>query len=508
MNKNKQQDAIPRICPNGYSSRQAGLEAEKKEVKKLIAAKRPGGFLDFLPTEYLAREKMLNTITKTFRSYGFDFIETPIVEFNSILKGEKSDTGKQTFIISSESTKRESLGLRFDQTIPFARILASNPYDPKKKTGIQLPFKRMVVGPVFRGERPQQGRYRQFYQFDIDIAGSSSMMADAEIITLMTTTLENIGVKRFTIRINNRKIFAGFGRLIKERTSQIKNQRENKIDRKQLDRITTEIIRSIDKVDKIGGGKVRDEIENKLQEEFQLSESVAKEVSKTVKKFLAISGSNYQKLNQCEKIFSKSKEAQKGINELKEIIELLKAQNKEENIEIDFSIARGLDYYTGTVMETTLSDLPEFGSVFSGGRYNELVKQFTGKGLSVVGASIGIDRLFAALGQLRILNLNQKTSAEAMVLRLVSNSEAVLSSDEEYLKIAQRIRRCGIKTTVCFLDDTTFKSQFNFALNSGIKYVIIIGEDEFKNNTAQIKNLQTRKQQEISQDKIENYFKK
>ncbi len=504
MNKNKQQDAIPKTCLNGYSFRQAGLEAEKKEVKKLIAAKRPGGFLDFLPTEYLAREKMLNTITKTFRSYGFDFIETPIIEFNSILKGEKSDTGKQIFVISSESTKRESLGLRFDQTIPFARILASNPYDPKKKTGIQLPFKRMVVGPVFRGERPQQGRYRQFYQFDIDIAGSSSVMADAEIITLMTTTLENLGVKRFTIKINNRKIFAGFGRLITKTTSQIKNQRENKIDRKQLDRIITEIIRSIDKVDKIGGGKVRGEIEKKLQEEFQLSESVVKEISNTVKKFLAISGSNYQKLNQCEKIFSESKEAQEGIKELKEIIELLKAQNKEEDIEIDFSVARGLDYYTGTVMETTLTDLPEFGSVFSGGRYNKLVKQFTGKDLSVVGASIGVDRLFAALDELKRIDYSRKTSADVMILRLLKNKTA----QREYLKIAQEIRQAKMNTTVSFLDDMTFKSQFNFALNSGVKYVVIAGEQEFKNKTVQIKNLQTRKQQELPQNRIANYFKK
>ena len=221
------------------------------------------------------------------------------------------------------------------------------------------------------------------------------------------------------------------------------------------------------------------------------------------------------------KLFSESSIAIEGIQELKEVLEFLKSQGvDEENVSLDFSIARGLDYYTGTVMETVLLDLSNFGSVFSGGRYNKLVKQFTGKDLPVVGASIGVDRLFTALEKLDMVNCKQKTSAEVMVLRLMrcevlqSVGDKITGNDDlkdinvgkEYLKIAQNIRDAGLNTTICYLEDTTFKSQFNFALNSGVKYVVIVGEKEFKNGTVQVKNLQVREQIEVMRDDLMEYF--
>lgn len=431
--------------------------------KNLIEAERPSGFLDFLPEECLAREKMLKTIEKTFRSFGFDFMETPIVEFEKILKGEESETGKQIFSIFSSDTKGENLNLRFDHTVPFARVLASNPYNSQTKTGIKLPFKRMVLGPVFRGERPQQGRYRQFYQFDVDIAGSDLILADAEIVTLMWQTMKNLGVENFVIRINNRKILSFFN---------------------------AEIIRLIDKIDKLGIDEIVAQIENN-------------ELKEKVKTLLSISGNNFEKLEKCSELFQDSPKAQEGIQELKQILEILeKAGVDEKNIKIDFSIARGLDYYTGTVMETNLLDAPEFGSVFSGGRYNQLVKRFTGQNFPVVGASIGVDRLFSALEKLNLLDKNQKTSAEVMILRLSENW------DDEYFNLAQKIRKSGLNTTICYLNDTTFKRQFNFALNSGVKFVVIMGEDERKNGVVQVKNLETREQVEARLSEVENYFGK
>jgi histidyl-tRNA synthetase len=179
-------------------------------AETIVKPDRPGGFLDFLPADYLARESMLKKIEEVYRSFGFDPIETPRIEFLKTLAGETSDTGKNIFHIKS-SQDDEPLAMPFDHTVPFARLLAANPYDTKKRTGIRLPWRRMVVGPVFRSDTPQSGRYRQFYQFDVDIAGTSSMMADAEIVALMYLTMKKLGVENFKIRVNNRKVLKRIG---------------------------------------------------------------------------------------------------------------------------------------------------------------------------------------------------------------------------------------------------------------------------------------------------------
>ncbi len=223
----------------------------------VVKPERPGGFLDFLPPDYLAREKMLGTIQKIFRSFGFDPIETPRIEFLKTLAGETSDTGKNIFHIKS-SHDDEPLAMPFDHTVPFARILAANPYNAKKRTGIRLPWRRMVVGPVFRADTPQSGRYRQFYQFDADIAGTSSMLADAEIVAIMFLTMDALGVKRFKIRLNNRKILNGLAIL-----ADIHDRGEAK-----ADHVTKEMMRILDKIDKIGLEKVLTELESEPKTPF------------------------------------------------------------------------------------------------------------------------------------------------------------------------------------------------------------------------------------------------
>lgn len=460
-----------------------------------VSPSRPGGFLDFLTPEYLAREKMLKIIERVFRSYGFDPIETPMVEFEEVLAGETSDTGKQIFKVVSKSERgnsdEKSLALRFDQTVPFARLLAANPYDASKRSGIRLPWRRMVVGPVFRGERPQSGRYRQFYQFDADIAGTASMVADAEIIAMIYATLSALGLDRFMIKLNNRKILNGLAALcsIKERPQV-----------KQCD-IIKEMMRILDKIDKVGLDKTLCELQRLPEDDFDPAPGLSSDSLGRIKSFLEIKGDNSQKLQFCHEIFGGVETACEGIEELRLIFGYLRAMGiPEQAVEVDFSIARGLDYYTGPVMETILLDAPQFGSIFSGGRYNDLVSRFTGQELPAVGASVGVDRLFSALKRLGRIDLARQTDTDVMVLKLIPEIDA------EYLKIAAEIRSAGKKVEVCLFEDISFKAQFNFAVNRGVKYIVIYGENEFAKRVVQIKNLDTREQTEISMNGISEYF--
>ncbi|MCD4762120.1 histidine--tRNA ligase [bacterium] len=439
------------------------MNNDKSQVPETVKPERPGGFLDFLPADYLAREKMLRTIEKVFRSFGFDPIETPRVEFLKTLAGEQSDTGKNIFHIKS-SNDSEPLALPFDHTVPFARLLAGNPYDAKKRTGIRLPWRRMVVGPVFRGEKPQSGRYRQFYQFDADIAGTDSMMADAEIVAMIYRSFIALGIDKFLIRLNNRKILNGLGEFA------------GIVDRGSVsaEDITKEMMRILDKIDKIGIDEVAKELSKSADSEHDPAPNLSKEAVEKVKEFLAIKGSNREKLDGCANVFADVAIVQEGINELREILDYALAMGiPEESVNIDFSIARGLDYYTGPVMETVLKDAKEFGSVFGGGRYDDLVKRFTGEKLPAVGASLGVDRLFAALTHLNLLDKSQQSVTEVMVLRIDPEK------DSEYVAIANEIRKQGLNTEVCLFDDTTFKSQFNFAISRGVKFVIICCGEEF-----------------------------
>ncbi len=455
-----------------------------------VKPERPGGFLDFLPADYLAREGMLKKIERVFRSFGFDPIETPRIEFLKTLAGETSDTGKNIFHIKGTQDD-EPLAMPFDHTVPFARLLAANPYDPRRRTGIRLPWRRMAVGPVFRADTPQSGRYRQFYQFDIDIAGTASMTADAEIVAVMYETMKALGVENFQIRINDRKVLNGLAVLagIRDR------------DGVKADDIVKEMMRILDKLDKIGLDKVLAELQKEPETPYVPAPRISPEAAGRIKDFLGLKGENREKIARCREVFEGIEIAREGLDELDQILTFLESMDvPEEYVRIDFSIARGLDYYTGPVFETILSDAPEFGSVFSGGRYNDLVKRFTGKSLPATGTSIGVDRLFAALSHLGVLDKSRQTVTEAMVLRLEKDRDA------DYLKIASKLRRMGINAEVSMVEDASFKGQFNFAISRGVKYAIIRGAFEFEKNTVQIKNLETRKQEEISMEELEGYF--
>lgn len=456
-----------------------------------IKPERPGGFLDFLPADYLAREQMLRTIERVFRSFGFDPVETPRVEFLKTLSGEESDAGKNIFTLNSRND-RETLALPFDHTVPFARLLAANPYDTKTRKGIRLPWRRMVVGPVFRGETPQSGRYRQFYQFDADIAGSASMAADAEIIALMYRTLDALGVQNFEIRLNNRKILNGLAELagITDRGQVAKED------------IVKEMMRTLDRLEKLGTENVLAKLQEPPENEYSLAPNLNEEAVEKIKQYLQLEGSNQTLLLQCAKVFEGIGIAEEGISELREILEYLQAMDiPEEFVRIDFSIARGLDYYTGPVMETFLLNALQFGSVFSGGRFNDLVKRFTGQELPAVGASIGVDRLFAALDSLDLIDRTKQAVADVMVLQLMPNSE------KQYLQLASEIRQTKWNVETCLLEDTTFKKQFNFGVSRGVRFLVLYGEDERRRGIVQVRNLETRKQEEVSRENLQEYFR-
>jgi len=459
-------------------------------IAGIVKPERPGGFLDYLPADYLAREKLLATISRVFRSFGYDPIETPRIEFLKTLAGETSDTGKNIFHIQG-SQDDEPLAMPFDHTVPFARILAANPYHPKKRTGIRLPWRRMVIGPVFRADSPQSGRYRQFYQCDVDIAGTASMLADAEIVAMMHRVMEALGVDRFKIRLNNRKILNGLKRL-----AGIENRPAV-----SADDITREMMRILDKLDKIGLDLVAAELGGAPTSDADPTPGLSSAEIEKIKKFIGIEGNNQEKLTQCRQTFAGIAVAEEGIDELERVLEYLAQMDiSEDRVEIDFSIARGLDYYTGPVMETILVDAPDFGSVMSGGRYNNLVSRFTGKELPATGTSIGVDRLYAALVHIAAIDRSRQTVARVMIIRLVAGH------DRDYLKIATELRQTGLNTELCLVEDTTFKSQFNFAISRGVRYVIICGEDEFEKQTLQVKDLETREQVEIARDKLTDFF--
>ncbi len=456
----------------------------------IVKPERPGGFLDFLPADYLARERMLNTIAQVFRSYGFDPIETPRIEFLKTLAGEESDTGKNIFHIKS-TTDNEPLAMPFDHTVPFARLLAANPFDSRRRSGIRLPWRRMAVGPVFRADSPQSGRYRQFYQFDADIAGTHSMLADAEIVAVMYQTLAAVGVERFILKLNNRKILNGLARM-----ADVTARGEI-----STDDIIKEMMHILDKLDKIGLEAVLNQLQAAPESAWDARPHLSDAAIDQIRAYLSISGDNSSKLAACEEVFAGVDIALEGVTELKQVLDYLSSMRiPEAAVGIDLSIARGLDYYTGPVVETFLHDAPQFGSVLSGGRYNDLVKRFTGQELPAVGASIGVDRLFAALDHLNALDRTRRTVSEVMILNLVPERKL------EYVALAGELRLLGLNTEVCFLEDTAFKGQFGFALNRGVKYAVICGENEFERGTVQIKNLETRRQTEVDREKIADYF--
>lgn len=420
------------------------------------------GFMELLPEQQIAFNNMLDTIRRNYEKYGFAPIDTPIIEKSEILLAKGGgETEKQIY----RFTKGDSdLSLRFDLTVPLARYVA------QYMSSLSFPFRRYQIGKVYRGERNQKGRFREFYQCDIDIIGNGklSIINDAEIPSIIYSTFKDLGFESFTIRINNRKILNGF------------------FDSLGISGMT-EVLRIIDKLDKIGIESVKSELENVCPDK----QSVEKIIE-----FISIQGTNSQILENLRNSGIENSTFKEGVDELSEVIRYVKSFNvPEKNYAIDLKIARGLDYYTGTVYETILDDYPGIGSVCSGGRYDNLAGYYTKEKLPGVGISIGLTRLFYQLNEAGLV----KGSSSSTL------TKALIIPVDEYMdysiKAASSLREKGIITQV-YAEDAKTSKKLSYADKQGIPYVVLIGEEEVNSGLLTLKNMKTGEQYKLSLDEI------
>lgn len=427
----------------------------KKQIK--VIPRTLPGFMELKPNEQILFNQIKEKIEESYKRFGFLPLDTPILELSEVLLAKAGgETEKQIY----RFTRGDDLAMRFDLTVPLAKYVSKNYGE------LQFPFRRYQIGKVYRGERPQKGRFREFYQADIDIIGDGelSIMNDAEIPSIIYTTFKNLGFDDFTIRINNRKILNGLFEYL------------------NIVELSTEIMRIIDKLEKIGKENVKLELLKLNIEE----ENVVK-----ILEFISISGNNEEKIEALEKLNIKNEVFEKGLFELKEVVKYIRLFGvPEENFSIDLTIARGLDYYTGTVYETFLDNYREIGSVCSGGRYDNLAENYTDKSLPGVGIAIGVTRLFDQLNDLKLIKTEKESISDVLV---ISTSDDV----SECLPIANTFRKEGINTEV-YMNDKKMKAKFKYADKLKIPYVAIIGEDELKENKVSLKNLVTGKQDTIN----------
>ncbi|WP_300706750.1 MULTISPECIES: histidine--tRNA ligase [Helicobacter] len=419
----------------------------------MITPRTLSGFKDRLPKESYAKSQMLKSIVESFEKFGFSPIETPHLEYAEILKKQGSEEIQKEMYHFLDHGGRE-VALRFDLTVPLARFIA------QYKNELGLPFKRYCIGNVFRGERAQKGRYREFTQCDFDFIGTQSIGADAEIVQVIYQTLRHLGVERFTIALNNRKIFNGLMESLGAQSQ------------------TIAVLRIIDKIDKIGRESVREELlaKTSLQGEqvAMLLDFIAKKQQGSALEFLDTLAS-YKAINAT---------LAEGIEELYELCKILSLLLPQEFYQINLSIARGLGYYTGIVYETTLNDLPTLGSVCSGGRYDNLTQNFSSDSLSGVGASIGLDRMLAGLEELGLIQTRANV-ADTLVIPLQSLEYGYFA--------AQNLRNLGLKIEV-YPEIVKPKKSFAYANTKGYKYVIVLGEEEEAQKTYTLKNMESGEQ--------------
>ncbi len=423
------------------------------------------GFMELLPKEQILFNKMKEKIRKSYEKFGFLPIDTPIIEMSDVLLAKAGgETEKQIYRFQKGDN---DLALRFDLTVPLAKYVTEYYND------LSFPFRRYQIGKVYRGERPQKGRFREFYQCDIDIIGDGelSIINDAEMPAVIYSTIKDLGFEDFTICINNRKLLSG---LFKEL---------------DLEEKSVDIMRIIDKIEKIGKENVIE-----CLKDLELSENQINAIIN----FIEIDGTTEEKINSLEKLNYTNEIFNEGLEELKQVVKYVKAFGvPDSNFKVDLTIARGLDYYTGTVYETFLNEYRELGSVCSGGRYDNLAEYYTDKKLPGVGISIGLTRLFYKLNELNALKEEKNSIAKVLVVSMVEdNSKA--------LEVATELRNENINAEV-YLENKKIKAKFKYADKLDIPYVIVIGEDEIANNTVTLKNMQTGEQETL---KIEEVIKK
>ena len=420
------------------------------------------GFMELLPQPQQQMERMMDILRHTYSLYGFTPLDTPVIEASEVLLAKGGgETEKQIYRFQKGDA---DLALRFDLTVPLAKYVALHYND------LSFPFRRYQIGKVYRGERAQRGRFREFYQADIDIIGDGKLdiTNEAEIPAIIYQTFTSLGLKRFQIRVNNRKILNGFYAML------------------GLTARSGDIMRTVDKLDKIGAEKVR----TLLTDEVGVSAESADEILK----FIAITGGNEQVLAALESYRGRNEVFDEGLDQLNTVVKYLSAFGvPAENFAVDLTIARGLDYYTGTVYETTLLDHPEIGSVCSGGRYDNLAEYYTDKQLPGVGISIGLTRLFFVLEDQGYLNEEMVTApADVLILPMTEDLAPAIS-------FATQLRSAGVRAQL-YTEQKKFKQKMTYADKIGVPYVAFLGDDEISKNAVSVKDMTTGQQETLPVD--------
>ena len=420
------------------------------------------GFMELLPAQQQQLERMMDILRTTYSRYGFTPLDTPVIEASEVLLAKGGgETEKQIYRFQKGDA---DLALRFDLTVPLAKYVALHGND------LAFPFRRYQIGKVYRGERAQRGRVREFYQADIDIIGDGKLdiTNEAEIPSIIYQTFTALGLTRFQIRVNNRKILNGFYAML------------------GLTDRSGDIMRTVDKLDKIGPHKVR----ACLMDDVGLTADQAEEIMR----FISITGSNDQVLSALEGYRGRHELFDQGLDELTTVTRYLAAFGVPEvNFAVDLTIARGLDYYTGTVYETTLLDYPEIGSVCSGGRYDNLAEYYTDRQLPGVGISIGLTRLFYVLGEQGLLNPSLPTApADVLILPMTQDLTPAI-------QLATRLRGAGVRTQL-YTEQKKFKAKMNYADKLGVPYVVFLGDDEIAAGLVACKDMTSGEQTKLPFD--------
>ncbi len=419
------------------------------------------GFMELTPTDQILFNKMLDTIRANYEKFGFLPIDTPVIEKTEVLLAKGGgETEQQIYRFEKGNT---DMSLRFDLTVPLARYVAQH------YSELNFPYRRYHIGKVYRGERNQKGRFREFYQCDIDIVGNNTLdiINDAEIPSLIYSTFRDLGFGAFTIKINNRKMLKGFFQGLN-------------IDDSTL------VLRAIDKLDKIGIDGVEKELLN-----LELDESIIQKI----KDLISINGDNKEIINKLKELKIEDEVFKEGLDELSTVVKYIELFGvPKEYYKIDLSTVRGLDYYTGTVYETVLNDYPSLGSICGGGRYENLAGYYTKQKLPGVGMSIGLTRLFYQLKEAGIIEATEKSLTKALIISMDGFMDNGVS-------LVNLLRKEGIYSQI-YMESSKIGKIFNYADKLNIPYVIVIGEEEAKNNIYSFRDMKTGEQKNISLEEV------
>ena len=418
------------------------------------------GFMELLPAPQRQMERIMEILRETYSLYGFTPLDTPVIESSEVLLAKGGgETEKQIYRFQKGDA---DLSLRFDLTVPLAKYVALHYND------LTFPFRRFQIGKVYRGERAQRGRFREFYQADIDVIGDGKLdiVNEAEIPAIICQTFTALGLKQFQIRVNNRKVLGGFYAML------------------GLTEKSGDVMRTVDKLPKIGPDKVRDML---LGEGISLTGEQADEILK----FISITGSNNEVLNSLEAYRGRHELFHQGLDELATVVKYLGAFGvPQEKFAVDLTIARGLDYYTGTVYETFMVEHPEIGSICSGGRYDNLAEYYTDKILPGVGISIGLTRLFFILNEQGLLNGERNTApADVLLLPMVEDLSPAV-------ELATRFRNAGVRVQL-YGEQKKFKAKMNYADKIGVPFVVFLGEDEIREGVVACKDMKSGEQTKL-----------